>query len=346
MERIIPKVSEITWRKLIMASDYFARCSPWTRVNERQVFAVQNSERDEIGYCAVLGGDLGRTFGLTVHMGRSGFEQYLKIQTEKVSPGSDLVRYGNDAIFVAFEPSVQNLPPDDIALYRRLRIDTPERRVYPVFRRFTPGLVSSYLTEDEARFLTQALNATVIHAGIDSEERSKTWDRIFLYKEVPDAAGGTTWQPETFSPPAYVEAVPPLTQDEIDHLSRISSKSNTIDSEWEAVVVWLPITVKDTERPFFYRVAAALQACSHYCFEVEPITPRQDPKTILRKLVLNSIEKSGFLPGEISVRDELSYSSLEPVTKALGIALTKKRELVSLPDFVDGLTNHMRQHAQ
>ena len=144
-----------TWAALYEAAVAFRDTTPWHWMEVVEVFAVENPIDGEVGYCNVIGGG-GEEFGLCMFLGAEGFAGYLSLMDGEVDPetfeASTMIR----ALTASFEDR-RVLEKQDLAVIRSLGLRFRGRNTWPYFRSQSPGYVPWFLSEDEALFLTTAL---------------------------------------------------------------------------------------------------------------------------------------------------------------------------------------------
>ena len=148
-----------TWAALYKAAVAFHDTAPWQWMQDVDVFAVENPVDGEVGYCNVMGGG-GEEFGLYTFLGAEGFAGYRRLMDGEVEPETFDARAVIRALTASFEDR-QLLKKQDLAVVRSLGLRFRGRKEWPFFRSQSPGYVPWFLNEDEARFLTTALEQAV-----------------------------------------------------------------------------------------------------------------------------------------------------------------------------------------
>ena len=148
-----------TWAALYKAAVAFRDTAPWRWMQDVGVFAVENPVDGEVGYCNVIGGG-GMEFGLAVFVGAEGFAGYRRLMDEEVDPETFDASSMMQALSATFA-SRDDLERQDRAVIRTLGLRFRGRKAWPLFRSHSPGYMPWFLNEDEARFLTTALEQAV-----------------------------------------------------------------------------------------------------------------------------------------------------------------------------------------
>ncbi|OGS18000.1 MAG: hypothetical protein A3J70_06905, partial [Elusimicrobia bacterium RIFCSPHIGHO2_02_FULL_61_10] len=250
-----------------------------------------------------------------------------------------------DALMAEFADR-QFLGKADLEVIRNLNLQFRGANSWPVFRSYLPGYAPWPLTDEEAVFLTFALRcASDAIQRVDDLELDllSRPGQVFCYypKGKDRSAEGefeTRWDPAPIYRP---EPPPPLNLDQ-ERISHILSKPRQKDSAWEADFNFLPVHVTDRERPYFPISALVVHQATGFVFnaKAENAAPRHQ---VLANAILESIEKTGFFPDEVHVRDERVASSLSPLGKSLGIRVVAKKRLGAVEEAKRGLDGFLRK---
>lgn len=188
------------WRKLYEIAVKFRDLAPWRWMTDSDIFGVKDPETGKVGYCCVLG-MAGEVFGMVLYRGTEGLIGYLNMLYGEIRSAEDFVMT-QDCIKATFEDR-GDLDRRDLELIRSLGLKFRGRKKWPQFRSFLPGYAPWYLTGQEVRFLSVALEQATFVAGRfreDPEVLSPPEEGRFLVR-VPVRRGGRVhWRSRRMKP--------------------------------------------------------------------------------------------------------------------------------------------------
>jgi hypothetical protein len=124
------------WRTLYEAAAAYRGRAPWQTFTDADLFAVEDPETGEVGYCSVLGAG-GQEFGLSVFPGRGGLFSLLELSLSEGEPELDtmtsLHTFGLDY------SDREVLQKYDLDVIRALGLRFRGRGAWPWFRSLVPG---------------------------------------------------------------------------------------------------------------------------------------------------------------------------------------------------------------
>ena len=144
------------WLALHHAFRRYCESRPWERLANEDVLVVNDPPGHFKGYCVALG-DGGVAYGLGVYLGDRGLLNYLTTMTSEHEPvGVETLERG--LALSAVLGDREELGNGERKVMRDLGFRYRGRGRWPVFRSVIPGHWPWYLSGDEARFLTVALD--------------------------------------------------------------------------------------------------------------------------------------------------------------------------------------------
>lgn len=144
------------WLALHHAFRRYCEARPWERLTSEDVVVVNDPLGHFKGYCVALG-DGGVAHGLGVYLGDRGLLNYLATMTSEQEPdGVEALERG--LALTAILGGLEELGGGERKAMRDLGLGYRGRGRWPVFRSVIPGHWPWYLSADEARFLTIALD--------------------------------------------------------------------------------------------------------------------------------------------------------------------------------------------
>ena len=73
------------WLALYQAAIAFQQVSPWEWMDNEGIFAVENPDDGEVGYCSIMGSG-GEEFGLGMLVGEEGYTRYQELISGETEP--------------------------------------------------------------------------------------------------------------------------------------------------------------------------------------------------------------------------------------------------------------------
>lgn len=358
----IPACPLPVWRNLFDAAIALREIEPWRWMSDSQIFGVQNSDNQEIGYCCVLGA-LGQVLGLVVYLGSEGLDQHRKIQSGKLRAGSPTIIHGQSCLTAWFS-NRGDLDKTDVKIATQLGLKPRGRAVWPQFRSFQPGYHPWFLTEGEAKYLTLCLEQTrevALRIRTNPEwlsAPSKGQYRVRVPVENPDPsvadmhhvaqpanseslasqpslfadlARSHSWQwcdqwlnPTPFPEPV-IRSVP---LDEV-RLQRIKNASSGHHGIWEIDADYITEAVAGDERPFYPYMLLCADHDSGFILATVLAQP-STWESEFAETFLDSVEQQNLLPEKLWLRKEALRALFEPLASRLGVGVEMTSQLTSV----------------
>ena len=324
------------WQALYQAAQEFKEIEAWTWMYDSDVFGVQDPVSGEIGYCCIMG-NLGEMFALAVYLGSEGLESYMRIASEPpLDPSEAFEELMMQKCLMASFGSREELTKEDRQVIKRLGLKFRGRTAWPWFRSYRPAYHPWYLTAEEARFLTLALQQAR-EAGLRFREDPALFDPpqddLWFVRVPEETEKGLSWK-DAWLEPALLkeEELPDVPLDEL-RLARLKKAAQFMDAVWEMDFFLSPSAVQKSkgERPYYPYMTMTVDHRAGFIFG----TDLASPGTHLDKFpeqFLALAERLKKLPTELWVIREEAHDLLEPLTSRLGVELYLVDELESLQD--------------
>jgi len=323
------------WRGLYEAAAAFKEACPWEWMTETHVFGVQNPESGQIGYGSIMG-MLGEHFALAVYLGSEGLAGFWHMESDQ----------GAEPTLVLEVPQLQASWEDRNVLHKRdreiikaLGLKFRGRNAWPLFRSYVPGYFPWFLSGEEARFLTLALEQALgiaLRVKEDPALLDPLWEGIYLVRTPEEREGTLAWKDE------WVEPVPPevrplQTTIEVADLAALRAQLPRWKMTLEADLFPMPVTIQEKEdpRPYFPYTLMLVEAESGFILGTEFMAPKPSLEAVWVQTLENfvkALRRLGGLPTHVAVRSERLWVLLEPVTSELGIRLSMARSLPALEE--------------
>ncbi len=188
------------WLDLFRAAEVYRDLKPWEWLYDSDLFGVQDPVTGKIGYCCALG-NLGEHYALNVYMGAEGITSYY----EMLEFGEDdpmMAGLRQNCLSVSFEDR-DVLSDQDRKFIKDLGLKYRGAGQWVMAREYAPGWLPWYITEEQAVFLTHALQQAVAVA-IRAEENPDMlqFDEEQVLVRVPkQTADGLLWEDKIMDMP-------------------------------------------------------------------------------------------------------------------------------------------------
>ena len=311
------------WSALYQAAIAFQQAAPWEWMDNEDLFAVENPDDGEVGYCSILGSG-GEEFGLGMFVGEDGYDRYAKLIAEEVEPENleeSMMMRGISMLFVDRDV----LQKKDREVIRSLGLRFRGRNAWPFFRSQRPGYVPWFLEKAEVLFFTTAIQQALVVAD---EVRGGKLDllkgepeNLILTRLYRDAKWHEEWR-----------KAPKLGQEQETHaenidlvkeaeLHMLGGRAGALSGRWELDIFALPMPIGPrSERPHFPLCFLAVETKLGLILGANLTEPwltfseKQDE-------VIQILRKANQLPLEIRVKSDKVKRIVEPITRVLGIKL-------------------------
>jgi len=231
----------------------------------------------------------------------------------------------------------------DMAIIKKLGLNFRGKNAYPLFRRYKPNYYPWYLTGDECRFLTIALEQAA-YACIEVKDDESFLPDVFdtgycLVRYFED----DKWKDKQSRIDTGEEKRKITIQTNELKLACIKKKSVKSEGKWEiGFFVNSTMPIKEKERPYFPIVMLMVDSISGHVFNAYLSEPSDYYQNIFDNFV-EFIEKTGVIPQEIFVEKDDLQTILYPATAALGIKLTKVKKCRMFKEAQRGLLGFGRR---
>lgn len=324
------------WKALYQAALEFKEIEAWTWIYDSDVFGVQDPVSGEIGYCCIMGA-LGEMFALAVYLGSEGLESYMQVASEPpLASAEALETMLLQKCLMASFGSRKELTKEDRQIIKSLGLKFRGRTAWPLFRSYRPAYHPWYLTADEARFLTLALQQAR-EVCLRFQEDPALFDppdeELWFVRVPEEMEEGLSWRDAWLEPaPLEEEELPTVPIDEL-RLARLNKATPLKKAIWEMDFFLSPTAVQDKrgERPYYPYLTMSVDHGSGFIFDTNLASP-ETYRAELPGRFLALAERLKTLPAEIWVKREEAHDLLEPITSRLGISLYLVDELEALEE--------------
>jgi hypothetical protein len=311
------------WEKLYQAAIKFQQLSPWMWMPDEDLFAVENPEGGEIGYCSILGSG-GGEFGMGIFLGPKGYKWYLEIiSQEQVSQDFEeqimipLLSFGL--------VSRREMQKADLDIIRSLGLKFRGAHAWPSFRSQKGGYLPWYLEKKEAHFLTVIIERALIISEKVRDGRLKLYERVDEDKILTCRYQANQWIEEWIVPEVSFQKPPdgdqPLSPIDEAELLLLRNSSGKPGGSWEMDIFILPSPVADDSgRPYFPLCFLVVDKKLGMIIAVKMIEPWANPAEKNAEII-QILRETRPLPRIIHVKSQKVREILEPVAYNLGINL-------------------------
>ncbi|WP_054740977.1 DUF7309 domain-containing protein [Cellulosilyticum ruminicola] len=316
----------------------YKKAKPWEKMSEEQVFAVEDPETHEVGWCSIIG-EMGEHISLNVYLGEAGKQAIFDFHTIKANEiHSRLMAikhiFSQAALACSFEDK-DFLEERDLAVLRLLDLRFRGKNAWPVCREFRPGKKERQIKDGwNSRFLSYALTqATQVAKDVKAgrlviEPITEAKQILYIYTETIDGEAITrrSWRPFDFE--KEMNCIRPyiFSNDMLIKGIKRLKKSNAVISCKQFV---LPVRVKGEDDIYYPSNMLfydhKLEKIEHMSIvgdvETEGQFSRRGPH--LLKQYAEHMISIGERPKEIVVDEEATYQLFADFCKKTGIILRK-----------------------
>jgi len=320
MMNIVPSLQE--WKALYEAALEFKELAPWNWMHDTDFFGVKDPVSGEIGYCCIMGA-AGEYYALGLYLGSEGLYGLSSILSGEFSEFKDEALYIQNCLMASFEDR-KSLQKQDLQQIKALGLTFRGRSSWPLFRNYLPGFVPWYLTGDEARFLTVALQQAI---DVSLRFKKDPWlldhpsnDHYFV--RVPDNQGeNIIWKDEWLEPSPFKMEDTPVIPVEETTLHRLKKAGLQRRGIWEIDFFYVPAIVREKgERPYYPYMSLMVDHDSTFILNFQ-IEKEADCKSTFAVKFADFIGRMKVMPEELLVKHYDVYRIMEPLSAELGIEI-------------------------
>ncbi|MBN2007324.1 MAG: hypothetical protein JXA21_28510 [Anaerolineae bacterium] len=334
------------WRRLYAAAQAFKEAAPWESMTEEQLFGVRDPETGQVGYCSITG-LLGEHFALIVYEGEKGLGCYFDLLRRHHEAFSDLEeREASLSILetpqcqVSFEDR-ELLRNEDREVIKSLGLRFRGRNAWSQFRSYQPGRVPWFINAPQARFLTIALEQTLIairemdavevfaHGEVGAPETVK-----MLVRSEENGQWLSRWEEVTPLYPTYtanvdeslfIAARRELPQRKMCMQMHLALITNGIAEEYPPFFPYLLLFVDEESGMILGQDLFMIQSTL------------EESMADLPNLFLDRLRAMRMRPQEVQVATKRIYQLLALAAGHLGIKLSLVGEMPALEETLDAL---------
>ncbi len=329
-------------KKLYEVAGRVKDLAPWQWLEEAQIFGVKNPETDEIGFVSIMG-MAGEHFAVSVYRGAEGLYGFW----DMADAGPDIdpqMLLEVPQLQASFEDRAQT-DARDRDLMKKLGLKFRGAKAWPLFRSYTSGYMPWYLTAEETRFLTVALEQTLEVAPRVKGNPNLLWgkddtvDGDYLVRVAHKEKGALVWQ-DQMMPVPEPEPSPIRILMDTAALARLKSLPPS-RLELEVDFFSLPTPVQDKGgRPYFPSTLLLVEGSRGMIIGFEMMPPAETKEMLWGQIPLGIVSKLaelGARPKAIRVASELLATLLEPVGRELSCPIQQVAHLPALEEAREGI---------
>lgn len=240
----------------------------------------------------------------------------------------------------------EELDKADHKIIKHLGLKFRGRNAWPLFRSYRPAYHPWYLTADEARFLTLALQQArevCLRFQEDPGLFDPPQEGLWFVRVPEETEKGLSWR-DAWLEPAPVEreefAAEPVDELRLARLRKAAPLKRTV---WEMDFFLSPDAVQEKrgERPYYPYLLMSVDHGSGLILGTDVLSPETYRPEFAERF-LRLAERLTWLPAEIWVKKEEALDLLEPITSRLGIRLYLVDELEAMEEVRAALGRFMR----
>ncbi len=304
---------------------------PWHQLEEDQLVIFQEPVSGDLCFCSVMGA-LGEARVVQVYIGLQSYFWFKKIHAGEAASVGDYLA-NQHSVYVDYVRPSEMTPPDR-ELAKAMGHPLARGTDAPVFRTIRPGYHPWYVTEGEARILTQGLQAVLAALDLLLKNEVDLWveeDVYPLVEFITEHADHTEYTIRRVRGPSEAATMPKLPELDETRIRaildrRLASAGNLeVDHFYSAVKIGAA-----HERKACMRIALAIDAKTALAYPPQVSAPEESIGTMLQQVVLEAIEAKRALPAEVHVRNREFKILLDRLGETLGFRVKVKDSLPAL----------------
>ena len=327
------------WKALFSAAQRFKQHECWNHMWDSDIFGVKNPETGEIGYCCVMGQN-GEHYGLGVYKGSLGLDGLLKVLNDEVHATSLNALHVQHCLMASFEDR-KFIDKKDNALMKKLGLSFRGRHAWPLFRDYTPGFHPWYISSEDARFLTIALDQSIQIAEQMKEDPDLVYPEYDEFKylvRVPEKKkDAIAWKDDWLTPEPVEDKFLILNLQEnvdlLNHLEELKHANTRKNDIWEVGISYSPQPVQEKmdERPFYPKMMI-LADHNNGLILTFAIGQKDHYQNSFVHEFLSFLDRVKILPKKMMASDKEFLKLFQPMTDKLGIDLVETNNLNVIED--------------
>jgi hypothetical protein len=330
---------------LYQAAARVKELAPWTWMEESEMFGVQDPETGALGFVSVMG-MAGEHFAVAVYQGAAGLYGILDFAAGEATTNPQQL-LDIPQLQASFEDRAE-LTQADRDVIKQLKLKFRGAHAWPMFRSYQPGYMPWYVTADEARFLTHALEQTLevaprVRANPALLYAADDKDETFLVRVARRADDALIWSDEWMhvTPPEPVRVAVELDAELVAQLKQLPHRR--LGLELDLVSLPAAIGARGTRptRPYMLMLADGRSGMivGFELLQAEPTLAEMHAQIPLK--LADWLMQAQVVPEEIHVRASFLPDLLHPLTSTLSIRLAQTDSLPAIDAAMDSMFGFM-----
>lgn len=318
------------FRQLHEAALAFKQQAPWEWMFDDEIFGIRNPETGQIGYASVMG-RRGEHLALGLYLGSEGLNGFYRLAAGEEPDNPDIL-LEIPHLQASFEDRAA-LSDKDRQVIKTLGLKFRGRQEWPLFRSYVPGFLPWFVTPDEARFLTIALQKVFEVAARLKEDPSLLQppkkSHFLIHTQT-----GQGWAEEWLEPEPFQIRMPPRLEEESAAALRQELRSGLPRVEVDLFGI-AGIRDKGDPRPYLGYYLMIVESGRGFILGGDLLIADPSFQEMWAKVpvrFLSALTQVGALPSEIWVRNGRLRYFLEPMARQLGIRVKVSRRLPALDE--------------
>lgn len=328
------------WTRLYELAAELKKLAPWEWMDEGEILGVENPETKEIGFVSVMG-MLGEHLSVGVYLGAEGLYDFWDFQ-EAGMEAEPFALFEIAQLQVSFEDR-ENVEKQDRDVMTKLGLKFRGKQNYPIFRSIRPRFMPWFITSEEAKMLSYAIEQTLAVASRVRENPNllpSETDEVYLVRVAEKHGKTLVWRDETreIPPPGDEEFMIGVPTDLIDEL-KIFPQAKSFVLEIDLFYAPTPVAERG-KRPFVPRMLLLADASSGMIAGFQLISPQEDDLenyAAISQYLFTELEKLKVRPQEIRVGAEVLFELLKGLNQQLNIKLRQTDDLRAIEEAKEGL---------
>lgn len=311
-----------TWLDFYQAAEQFRDLAPWNWLYDSDIFAVQDPDTGELGYCCIMGA-AGEVFALGIYLGDEGWQSYLNLANSGDAGPNEGANVALRQRLVKVEfVDREEMDKPELDHLKALGLKYRGRNQWVKAEDFLPGYLPQLISVEQARFATNILReaATTASRLKDDSKLSKRIGKELLVRTPAAKSSPLTWTDDWREFPEPIETDNALPVN-VFAANALKKELKSVNGALLISLQYMPAPIADGKsRPYFPLSVVFINNSDGMILGFELFSPNDLRETFEEKFYQH-LRRLKVIPKQIAVDSDFGAAMLHPFCEALGIEL-------------------------
>jgi hypothetical protein len=321
------------WKKLYEAAVRFKEIECWKWMFDTDIFAVEDIDTHEMGYCCVMG-NARQAFGLSIYLGDRGLKSYMDTLYQSM-PYEDLA-FAQNCIILNFEDR-DALDKDDLNIIKQVGLKFRGRNQWPRFRNYKPNYYPSHFERSEVKYMTYVLEQVISVVLRCREDKKLVESEDQVLVRVSRKVGEEVVWEDKYTTITLEDNNADFEEVNELALKRIKDSRVRKSGVWEVDFFNVPALVKEEGRPYYPLIFMVAEVETGVMLNMKMTSDFEGYIREFQDEFIDLLAKSKKIPEVIVVQRKRAFQLIEPIAIKLGVEVQPVEELLHVREFRMGL---------